>query len=176
MWNSEMVMLMRHMIDDYDTPYKYIDDRIAGLILVAAQSCQQEVNFFNSYQVDVSNLKLSPDPTGIGHAPHNQRDDGFINLVCLKAAAILTRSELKTTSMKAISWKEGSTSMDLRDMAKNLKEAAKAFEDGYEAAKLEYQAGNNMAGQAIVSPYRLGFYNAINGGPEQSNYYRGPIF
>ena len=147
-WKTEIGMIVRYLIGDvdYDNP-TYDDDRLQETILVSSQLVNCELGF--SYSIDVDECVLSPDPT-LG-----TKDNGFINLVSLKAACIILNSEFRTAAGRAVNFVDGPSRIDSRDTATALKDLARAMCEGYEQAKKEYRAGNSIAGAAIVGPYRI---------------------
>lgn len=88
-WQTEIPIIVRTLINDVGDKPIYSDDRIAQVIAVAAKYVQFDVVLDHSYQVDVSNPNISPDPT-------NDRDEIFISLVSLKAACIIDQSTFRT--------------------------------------------------------------------------------
>ena len=63
-WQGQMSTIVRHLIDDLDpTNYKYSDHRVETAILVSAQLTTMNVDFANSYTINVESCTLSPDPT-----------------------------------------------------------------------------------------------------------------
>ena len=148
-WDTELVTIVRHLINDVDSS-SFTDARLQTTILVSTQLLQKEVNFDNTYTIDISGNTLSPGPTS------GTRDDGFITLICLKSACIILGSETKTNALNAVRISDGPTSLDLTNIAKQLEilrsDICKRFED----AKFQYQVGNSLSGQAILSPYSPG--------------------
>ena len=148
-WKTEMTQILRNLIgDNIPENQTYGDDRLYQAILTAAQLVQTEVSFPNSYTIKVDCVSLVPDPTS------GSRDDGFINLVSLKAACIIAMGEYKISARSAMVIKDGPSSMDGKDVAKARQELAKNYCAGYQSAKMEYQAGYRSAGEAIVGPHR----------------------
>jgi hypothetical protein len=148
-WKSEMTQILRNLIMDNNPENEtYADDRLYQAILTAAQLVQTEVSFPNDYTINVSCVSLTPDPTS------GTRDDGFINLVSLKAACIIATGEYKVSARMALSVKDGPSVADGRDVAKAKQELSKNYCEAYQNAKLEYQAGYRSAGEAIVGPHR----------------------
>ena len=75
-WQSEMVRMLRHVVNDLDSSsYSFTDDRLEESILVSAQLVLTEIDFENTYTVDVDGLVLTPDPTTLA-----DKDDAFINI------------------------------------------------------------------------------------------------
>jgi hypothetical protein len=88
-WQNELTIIVRTLINDINEPYEYSDPRIQQVIAVAAKYVQFDVDLDRSYQIDVVNSNISPDPTA-------DNDDTFIGLVSLKAACIIDQSNLRT--------------------------------------------------------------------------------
>lgn len=157
-WQGEMSTIVRHLISDLDSSnYTYSDSRIETSILVAAQIVLVEVQFENTYTVDVEQCYLNPDPTDpkTGLATAN-KDDGFINLVSLKSACIILGSEMKTQSRNAIRITDGPSTMDFTAVAANTKFLYEFACKQYDEYKFNYAAGNTPVGKAILSPYSPG--------------------
>lgn len=157
-WQGEMSTIVRHLINDVDsTNYTYTDQRIETSILVSAQIVLSEVDFENTYTVDVEQCYLNPDPTDptTGLATVN-KDDGFINLVSLKTACLILGSEMKTQALNAVRVSDGPSSIDYTAVAANIKYLYEFSCKQYEEYKFNYAAGNNAVGKAILSPYSPG--------------------
>src|SRR4051812_5151500 len=108
-WQTELVRVLRHFLDDLDeTTPKYSDQRFQELLVVCALKVKHDVSFSTTYTIDLENIDITPDPSDSG-----TRDEDFMNLVCYKAAAILALSEYKTTSGQSIFIKDGSSAVDL---------------------------------------------------------------
>lgn len=91
-WNIEIPIIVRTLINDMGPEYQYADDRIIQVITVAAKYVQFDVTLQHLYNVDVSTLSITPDPT-------DDRDEIFISLVSLKAACIIDQSSLRTRAV-----------------------------------------------------------------------------
>ena len=150
-WQGQMGTIVRHLIDDVDPDnYSYSDHRIETTILVAAQLTQMNVDFAKSYDVNVENCTLDPDPTSA------TEDKPFITLICLRAACIIVGSKIRSESGNAISIKDGPSAIDLRGVTQTLAILYKDLCEKYEQSLLEYRAGSSVAGQAILGPYSPG--------------------
>lgn len=150
-WQNEMTVIVRHLVNDLDsTSYTFTDDRLEESVLVAAQLASLDIDFDNIYTIDVDAVSLSPDPTGSG-----DKDDSFINLVCLKTARMLIGSELKTHALNAISLRDGPSQLDLRGIVAGLKILFDDIAKRYEEAVMQYKL-NGVVGQAILGPYSPG--------------------
>ena len=150
-WQNEMTLIVRHLINDLDSSdYTFTDTRLEEAVLVSAQLASLEIDFENTYTIDVDSSSLTPDPTS-----STNKDDSFINLVSLKTAHMLLGSELKTHSLNAISLKDGPSSLDLRVIVSGLKILFDDINTRFEEAKMQYKL-NGVVGQAILGPYAPG--------------------
>ena len=150
-WQNEMTLIVRHLVNDLDsTNYTFSDDRLEEAILVSSQLSILEIDFEQTYTIDVDSSSLSPDPT-----TSSDKDDSFINLVCLKTARLLIGSELKTHSLNAISLRDGPSALDLRGIVSGLKILFDDITKRYEEAVTQYKL-NGVVGQAILGPYSPG--------------------
>jgi hypothetical protein len=147
-WRNHIPLIVRHLIDDLNSSaYKYSNERIETSILVSAQLLTIETDLGTTYNIDIANNLLSPDPT------EGDKDNAFINLTALKSACMIIGSEIKTESANAISIKDGPSSIDLRGVASTLIVLYKDLCDKYSKLLLDYRAGGSIAGQAILGPY-----------------------
>jgi hypothetical protein len=157
-WQGQMSTIVRHLIDDLDAAkYKYSPTRVETAILVSAQLTTMNVDFNNSYTINVESCSLSPDPTDTG-----TKDNPFINLVSLRTACIILGGEIRSESGNAISIKDGPSAIDLRGVSQVLATLYKDLSDRYDHTLLEYRAGNSIAGHAILGPYSPGSDSVSN--------------
>ena len=158
MWQTEMTIIIRHIIDDLDSNnYQFTDSRIEEAILVAAQLIHNELEFSTQYIVDIPNKTISPDPTttSVGEDP---KDDDFIALCCLRASILFTGSQLKTYSLNSILIRDGASLLDTRTVISGLKALHDDLTQKYEAIKLDYQTSKLGLGKVILSPYSPGSF------------------
>lgn len=162
-WQNEMIIIVRHIIDDLDsTAYQFSDDRIEEAILVAAQLIHNEMEFTIDYNIEVDGRSLVPDPT-LTSVPPSNKDDDFIALCCLRTAILFTSSQLKTYSLKAIAIRDGASSLDMRGVIVGLKALHDDIVKKYEDVKLDYQTSKLGLGKAVLSPYSPGSDSANRG-------------
>jgi len=151
-WQGQMSTVVRHLISDVDpTAYTFSSNRIETSILVAAQLLTMNVDFNNTYTINVESCALSPDPTDT-----DTKDNPFIALACLRAACIIIGSEIRKESGNSISIKDGPSAIDLRGVTQTLAVLYKDLSQKYEDALLDYRAGSSVAGQSILGPYSPG--------------------
>lgn len=147
-WQTEMVRILRHLIDDLSATPDYDDSRLQELILISAQLTLDDVVFAQTYTVDVDELTLTPDPTT---AP---KDNAFINLVCIKARCELYKSIFRLKAKIAgISVKSGSEAISAGGTVGAYKYLADAACQDFATAKWEHEAGNRIPGKAILGPF-----------------------
>ena len=152
-WQNEMTLIVRNLVNDLDsTNYTFSDDRLEESILVSSQLSILEIDFEQTYTIDVDSTSLSPDPT-----TSSDKDDSFINLVSLKTAQMLLGSELKTHSLNAISLRDGPSSIDLRGIVSGLKILFDDINRRYEEAVTQYKLngvvgifGKNFSGKSSI--------------------------
>ena len=157
-WTDDMPIIVRYLINDIDsTNYAYSNGRVKQTIVVAAQLVLNEIDFDKTYSVTVSTSGISPDPTAA------TKDDAFINLVSLKSACLIATSELRTKSLDAVRVSDGSSSIDTGGVLKGFESLSKSMCARYEDAKIQYKAGNSVAGQAILTPYESPNFPVVHG-------------
>jgi hypothetical protein len=149
-WKTEITTLVRNLIGDTDlTSVTYTDERLQESILSSAQLIQGEMTFGNTYTVDIDQCILTPDPT------LNTKDNTFINLLALRTACTLLRSEAKTAALQAVNFVDGPSKIDGRGASDGIAELAKSACQMYEDAKHDYKVGGNSVGAIIVTPYNV---------------------
>lgn len=147
-WDTELVTLLRSIIGDIDTGSpSYTDSKLQSIILASAQFLE-DLEFNHDYIVDIDSNTLSPDPTT------GTKDNGFINLVVLKAACILANAELQRRSSQAVAIKDGPSSIDGKGIIATLQDWADRMCKGFQSAELEHRLGAVNPGQAIIGPHR----------------------
>jgi hypothetical protein len=154
MWSDEMVLILRNIINDDGTTQTYTDNRLMESLLAAAQIVTFEVSFPTSYLVDFDAYQISPDPTDTAGGT---RDNAFIALVTTKAACRIARGEAKIAGGQGISVKDGSSAVDLRDVAKYKIQTATSFCQDYKDMKWEYETNGSSSFSFITGPYRVAY-------------------
>lgn len=151
-WQGQMTTIVRHMINDVNSDsYTYTDKRLETCILVAAQLTVMNVDFENTYTINVETCTISPDPTDT-----DTKDEAFITLIALRTACMILGGEIRKESGNAISIKDGPSAIDLRGVTQTLATLYKDLCTKYDSLLMEYRAGNSIAGVAILGPYSPG--------------------
>lgn len=147
-WDIELVLMLRHLINDLGTTPKYLDCRLEELILIAGHYVSQEISNF-SYTIDIDELTISPDPT------QSTRDVAFIDLILLKAVCILDSGEARTRALiGGIKIKDGLSEIDTKGAGKSqLFELAVNSCQFYEDTKWNYQLSSFKDVKSVLSPF-----------------------
>jgi hypothetical protein len=145
------------MINDMVTPYTYADERLEELIVCAAVQVNADVDFNYTYNVDIAQYSISPDPvSGTGEI-------GFQVLVCRKATYLVFNGEYRDASNKALSFKDGPSSLDTKGVADAKSKLLEEAKEAYERARTAYLTGDGLHGAAIITPHNLGVYEGQPG-------------
>lgn len=147
-WMTEMVIMLRLIINDMGDTQTYSDTRLAQLLCLAAKYVQEQGGFAATYTIGVSELTMSPDPVVIG-------DDDFIGLTVLKAACFIDQSTVRTKAAAAgLRATLGSLSLDTSN---NLDGFLKMLDKGpcamYEELAKSFAYGQHGLFRAILSPF-----------------------
>lgn len=149
MWETEIGTMVRYLVDDRDSSsYTFCDEQIEETILVAAKLILTEVDFDNTYSINIEGGTISPDPTSVS-------DNSFMNLSALKAACILMHGLTKQQSLNAIKVNDGPSTIDMTNSGKQMMALYQDLCNRFDKAKFEFKM-NGVVGDAILSPYSPG--------------------
>lgn len=153
-WSTEMVVMIRHLINDLGDVPIYTTDRLQEVIIIAGQQVQQQCSFQNTYQFNLGALTIVPDPaTG---SSSNNRDEAFMWLVSLRCCGIIARAEAKISSGNAFIVKDANMVMvDASRVSSEKRLIADKWEEEYENARWIYQMSNRPSGQGIFGPFSI---------------------
>lgn len=143
MWEQQCVEIVRVLINDIGAVEKYEDCRIERVLLVAASQLLQEINTTITYTVDISGATITPDPV-------EMNDNAFINLLCLKAALIITNGELRIYALSGMKVIDGPSTIDVGAAFNGVKTLYQELLNKYEKERMMYQMGQN--GQSVSTP------------------------
>lgn len=151
-WQDEMTTLLRVFVQDI-AGAKYPDSSLQLTLLGAAQLVRSDgLSFTQNFRADLVNQDLSPDPTD---ADAGTRDDDFVNLVCMRAAAIIDQGLVRSESGIVI--RDNGSMVDLHyklQAALELVKSKGGWLNLYEEAKLIYQNGSVTDGMMVIGPIR----------------------
>jgi hypothetical protein len=135
---SDVITFIRHYVDDTDEcNYSYTDDRLEALVYVSASYVNFDMN--TEYTISVSGRSISPTP-----------DSLFANLVALKSACLLVRSEQTSYSKMDFRVSDGPSTVDLKGAADKLKQVGDSICEQYARALNRYLMG--VGGYGILTP------------------------
>lgn len=163
-WQDEMSTIVRYIVNDVDTASPtFSDERVETSILVAAQLVINEIDFSQTYTIEVEGGSITPDPTS------TTKDNSFINIVSLRAGCIILGSEVKTQGLSAVRVSDGPSSIDMSRTMDGIKILYDDITRRFEEAKLQYKA-DGVVGEAILSPYSPGS-DVVNRNYDTRGYY-----
>jgi hypothetical protein len=145
-WHDMIPDMIRWLVNDLDGS-TYSTGQIEQVIVIAAQFVQNDVDFDNTYTLNIATRAITPDPT----TP--SIDDGFVNLVSIKAACIILTGECKKAAVETFRVVDGFSTIDTKGRYNALKEQLDEMCDNYNNAKLQHQAGSNSPGESVLAPY-----------------------
>lgn len=148
-WTTDMVLMTRYLVNDIDSA-TYSDARLKQSLVIAANLVLTEINFDQSYTIDIGAVTISPDPTVV-----SPKDVAFINLVCLKTAVVIFSNEAKLASRQGITVKDGPSSIDTSGRLSSSLQMLDRAKADFDKAKVDYLVGNARAGQIILGPYTV---------------------
>lgn len=149
-WQIEIPIIVRNLINDFNTPPTYSDDRIEQLILVAAQYVLMEVNLDTNYIVNIVTMDISPDPSD-----PSTRDTDFIGFVAMKAACLLDQSTFRTkAALEGLRSTLGPATLAVTGTLGGYRDILGLGPCKlYEKLVLDHNIGNATAVRAIFSPF-----------------------
>jgi hypothetical protein len=147
-WEDKITIMVRSLINDLGENPTYTDNKIQQLFVVAAQLLKKEVEFNNTYTMDVVGIDISPDPSD---------DDAFVTLVSLKTACLITAGELKVLANNSVRVSDASASIDMTQSYTASRNLYEQLCKDFEKAKMAYVLGNLNLLKAIITPYNNGF-------------------
>lgn len=155
-WETEMVVIVRQLIYDI-MGSTYAADELQQAIAINAQLIRTEIDFAQTYNIDVVDVTISPDPTAA------TRDEAFVNLVCLKTACNILSNEARLAAREAVVVSDGPSKVDLVEKYKAAQKEADIACKNYEQAKVEYMTGSGSPGKAVVGPIVSSQIDTIRG-------------
>lgn len=154
-WETEMVEILRIMINDMDVPYRYSDVRLQKIIVAGAQTMMAEVGnrFITIYTTDIATPDITPDPCD---RTSGARDEDFINLTLLKSACFIDNCVARDAARKGgVSIREWATSLDTKGL---FTSAMSILQNGwcktYEESMFQFLVGNSSVCTAVLGPFR----------------------
>lgn len=137
-YTTSTLIKLRVLIDDLDSDaYKYSDNRLSQLLMVSACYVQSDISA--EYAVDIQNATITPEP-----------NDSINNLIVLKAACLLVKSEAKSAAGCSVKIIDGPSTMDLDGIYKNTSLMSKDFCEDYQKSLIQYKLLNSFGCSSIT--------------------------
>lgn len=146
-WTTEVIEVVRYIIGDLDTPYKYSDERITKAASISASVLINEIPFANNYVVNVSTNTITPDPTEV-----DPKDYDFINLLALKTSCLILQGEMKVYAGSSLRIVDGPSTIDVGSIYSNTQQMLADLIRTYESKKMYYLMSSSGYGKAITTP------------------------
>jgi hypothetical protein len=155
-WKSEMVLMLRGLISDFDKT-SYTDDRLQQLLVIAAHYVRQEVDFTQTYTISVTAKTISPDPC----SSTNADKQAFTNFTVLKAACLTDWSTYRSKALSSgIRARCGPAQLETLQHLKGFRDLIDFGPcKAYETLKEEHEFGNYTL-KAILSPFTSSNFDA----------------
>jgi hypothetical protein len=153
MWEEELLLILRALINDLDST-RYSDDSLIKVLLVAAfQVAREPVSFTQDFEVSVVNETITPDPCDTAN---NTDDADFVNLACLKAACIIDTGSAILAANNAVAGKDmNAVQFDLKGVASaTLALLKQGWCATYKESLTDYIYGTNSIGRVVMGPFR----------------------
>jgi len=151
-WQETMTTMLRVVINDFETPYRYSDDRLQQTLAWAAIYVQTDIDLQNTYEVDIAEVTITPDPT-----TSDPPDDVFTNFVVMKAACIIDEGSLRSSSLSAgIIALAGPAKLDTKNYGSLMVDVINLTAcQGYNELKHQYNFSDNMVNicRFVLTPY-----------------------
>ena len=149
-WDDTLVLMVRHLINDYSAPYRYDDDRLKEAIVIGGLITSQDYSYTVSYTFDLANTTISPDPTDT-----STYDAEAIALFSLKASCILSTNDFQASVRDGVRVQDGDDEIDTSGQFKGHAELVKlgpckSYEKLLETLR---RKKSSLSGKAIAGPF-----------------------
>lgn len=155
-WETDLVLMVRVLINDLNAPQKNTDDYIEQIIVTGGVLVQTEVDLAVSYNFDVGASTISPDPI-------DNSDVVTQGLLALKAACISNQGSFITAVGQGIKVRDGDTAIDTSVSFRGFRDILEVGPCGaYERLKTDVQRANSQnLGKAVMTAFREGGVQGI---------------
>lgn len=148
-WQATLTNSLRAYIGDLDS-VDYTNERLQLYISLGAAAVISEIALITTvFTIDTYEPSITPDPT-----TDTSIDIGIPNLFILKAACIISMSELRKDKAKyGIKIRDENTSYDGTSTLKSMMDTTNIYFENYEKARWDWEKGNKVSLRAIFGPY-----------------------
>ena len=160
-WQNTSLIMLRTMLNDAGCDsVRYTPQRLDDLLITAAYLLPLEINFKNTYVVDVELRTVTPNPI-------DQEDgDEFINLLVLKAACMADEGNFRTAALaQGVTARIGPASLQTSSHGQYLgtllnEGPCKAYTTVVELYNMSYDGSKII--RAVMSPFVANDYDPSN--------------
>jgi len=150
-WDTELVLMVRILINDMATPQSNTDAYIQQVLVAAGVLVDVDIELAEDYTFDVTNSTISPDPVTEG-------DSIAKALLPLKAACILQTGNFAQAIGQGIRVRDGDSMIDTSVSFRGYRDILEMGPcASYEKLRWQIQATGASGAQAVgvvLSPYR----------------------
>ncbi len=154
-WTTDLVLMVRVLINDLNLPQKNTDTYLQQVIITAGIIADSEIIFPFIYAYDISAITIIPDPVLSGDAL-------FQALVPLKAACIMNQGDFRLALGQGIKVRDGDSAIDTSVSFRGYKDILQFGPCAvYIQLKEDIQSGRtdgkrgDLIGAAVMGPHRL---------------------
>ena len=149
MWQTDLTLMLRILIDDLNAPQKNTDAYLYQVLILAGILADNEVDFILDYTFDISGVTISPDPI-------TNNDNIFQALVPLKAACILNQGNFQKAIGQGIKVRDGDSSVDTTASFGGYRDILELGPcNAYDKLRKQISAANSVGNfGAVLSPFR----------------------
>lgn len=152
-WVDDLVLMVRVLISDLDTPQTYTDTYLERVLVTAGIVVDSGFPFPYTYTYDIGASTISPDPVV-------NEDLSFMALVPLKAACIITQGEFKQALGQGIKVRDGDSAIDTSVSFRGYRDIIEIGPcASYEKLRWELLASGASTGggvgKAVFGPHRV---------------------
>jgi len=163
-WQNTSLIMLRTLLNDAGCDaVRYTPQRLDDLLITAAYIVPMEVNFRNTYVVDVETRTITPDPL----YPTKQDDgDELVNFLVLKAACIADEGNFRTAALaQGVTARIGPASLQTSSYGQYLgtllnEGPCKSYEELKKIYNMSYDGAKII--RAVMSPFVANDYDPTN--------------
>jgi hypothetical protein len=154
-WQNTSLLMLRTMLNDAGvSETRYSTQRLEELLITSAYFLPLEINFSNTYTVNVASYTISPDP-GAGSPPAD--GDEFISFMVLKASCLADEGNFRSAALlQGVNARIGPAHLNTSTYGTHLatllsQGPCKAFEELKEQYNFSYEGKKII--RAVMSPF-----------------------
>ena len=149
-WDTTLVTMVRHLVNDLGGNNEFDDDRLKNSIVVSGLLVSQEFKFSQSYTFDLDTPDISPDPTKT-----NTYDGEAIALLTLRSACMLDVGRYQNAVANGVRIRDGDSEVETTGAFRGYNDILnKGPCASYQNMVKRIQHDNSMkVGKAVMTPF-----------------------